>query len=252
MKCPRVAIFDLDDTLAESFHSPAPEMLESLKRLLERIPVVIITGASFQRMHEQFLISFETHPKVSQLYIFPTSSAQAYMYTQGEWKLLYDLALTKSDRECIKKGIVDAVAGIDALKGVPRYGEQIIDKGSQIAYTHVGVDAPKELKDSWDSDGGKRRALLSSLKKKLPEFEILMGGVTTIDITRKNVNKAYGVKWLAEHLGIPAEEMFYVGDAFSETGNDTVVIPTGIQWRAVSGPAETEQILDELIAACTS
>ena len=252
MQCPRVAIFDLDDTLAESFHPPAPDMLEKLKNLLLRVPIAIITGAGFQRMHEQFLTSLESHPKISQLYIFPTSSAQAYIYAEGAWKLLYDLALTEGDRESIKKGLADAVAGIDVLKGIPSYGEQIIDKGSQIAYTPVGVDAPKELKDTWDSDGGKRQALLDSLKEKLPQFEILMGGVTTIDITRKNVNKAYGVKWLVEHLAIPAEEMFYVGDAFSETGNDTVVIPTGVQWRAVAGPSETLTIFDELLTACQS
>ncbi|OGG50585.1 hypothetical protein A2763_04450 [Candidatus Kaiserbacteria bacterium RIFCSPHIGHO2_01_FULL_54_36] len=252
MQCPRAVFFDLDDTLAESFHPPVPEMLERLRRLLEHVPVAIITGASFQRMHEQFLTSFETHPNISQLYIFPTSSAQAYIYAAGIWELLYDLAITEADREHIKKGIADAVSRIDALKDVPHFGEQIIDKGSQIAYTPVGVEAPKELKDSWDLDGSKRLTLLSLLKDKLPEFEVLMGGVTTIDITRKNVNKAYGVRWLSERLSIPIGEMFYVGDAFSETGNDTVVIPTGVEWRAVSGPAETKRILDELIAACSA
>ena len=214
-------------------------MLERLRRLLEHVPVAIITGASFQRMHEQFLTSFETHPNISQLYIFPTSSAQAYIYAAGIWELLYDLAITEADREHIKKGIADAVSRIDALKDVPHFGEQIIDKGSQIAYTPVGVEAPKELKDSWDLDGSKRLTLLSLLKDK-------------IDITRKNVNKAYGVRWLSERLSIPIGEMFYVGDAFSETGNDTVVIPTGVEWRAVSGPAETKRILDELIAACSA
>lgn len=248
MKCPRAVLFDLDDTLAESFHAPSPEILAGLGKLLENMPVAIITGASLQRMQQQFLGSLEKHPRVDRLYIFPTSSSQACMYTQGKWQFLYNLALTEEERSRIKKAILEAVANIRELGGIPHYGEQMIDRDSQVAYTHVGVDASREVKDSWDSDGSKRGLLWKALKRSLPDFEILMGGVTTIDITRKDVNKSYGVKWLSERLGIPAGDMLYVGDALYEGGNDAVVIPTGIQVRAVEGPAETQKIIEELAA----
>ena len=77
-----------------------------------------------------------------------------------------------------------------------------------------------------------------------------MGGMTTVDITHKGINKAYGVRWLSEKLGIPAGEMLYVGDALFEGGNDIVVIPTGIQTRSVSGPPETLAVIEELLKAC--
>jgi hypothetical protein len=90
------------------------------------------------------------------------------------------------------------------------------------------------------------------LDPQLPECEVLLGGATTIDITKRGVDKSYGVTWLSKHLNIPTLEMLYVGDALYEGGNDHVVIKTGIQTRAVSGPPETVQVLDELLAACAA
>lgn len=251
MNCPRAVFFDLDDTLAESFHAPSPRALAGVGKLLDYVPVSIISGATFLRMHKQFLSTLESHPHADRLYIFATSAAQAYRLNSGTWEQLYDLALDENARIRIKKAIGEAVNSLEILHGIPHYGEQTIDKGSQIAYTHVGVDASKAVKDSWDPDGSKRRLLWKTLKQSLPEFEVLMGGVTTIDITLKDVNKSHGVEWLSKELAIPVQEMLYVGDALYPGGNDAVVIPTGIQTRSVSGPAETEKIIDELIGACS-
>lgn len=252
MNCPRAVFFDLDDTLAESFHAPSPRALDGIGKLLTHIPVSVISGATFLRMHKQFLFTLESHPHADRLYIFPTSGAQAYRFSSGMWEQLYDLVLDEEARTRIKKAITEAVNSLEVLHGIPHYGEQTIDKGSQIAYTHVGVDAPKDVKDSWDSDGSKRGLLWKTLKESLPEFEVLMGGVTTIDITLKDVNKSHGVLWFSKELAIPVQEMLYVGDALYPGGNDAVVIPTGIQTLSVSGPAETEKIIDELLAACSA
>lgn len=250
MDYPRAVFFDLDDTLAESFHVPSPQALAGVGKLLEYVPVSIISGATFLRMHTQFLSTLESHAHADRLYVFPTSAAQAYRFSSGAWEQLYDLALDEEARTRIKKAIAEEVHSLEVLHGIAHYGEQTVDKGSQIAYTHVGVDAPKAVKDSWDPDGSKRALLWKALKRALPEFEVLMGGVTTIDITRKDVNKSHGVLWLSKKLAIPVQEMLYVGDALYPGGNDAVVIPTGIQTREVSGPAETEKIIDELLAAC--
>jgi hypothetical protein len=81
---------------------------------------------------------------------------------------------------------------------------------------------------------------------------VLIGGKTTIDITRAGVDKAFGVRWLSERLNIPPQAMLFVGDALYEGGNDAVVIPTGIQTRSVTGPSETAKIIDDLLSICSS
>ena len=53
-------------------------------------------------------------------------------------------------------------------------------------------------------------------------------GTTTIDITRKGIDKDFGIRKLSERLGIPPERMVYVGDALFPGGNDAIVKETGI------------------------
>ena len=252
MLCPRAALFDLDDTLAESFHPPAPETLEGLKRLLDLMPVAIVTGAGFARMEAQFLPALAASPHADRLYIFPGSSAQGYAYSDGLWKRLYSVGFTEEDQRRITRTIQEVVDDMPALKAVPHYGQQLFEREEQIAYTPVGIDASADTKKNWDPQGSKRTRLWNVLKEKLPEFEILMGGQTTIDITPKGIDKSHGVTWLSAHLHIPPEEMLYVGDALYEGGNDAVVIPTGIETRSVEGPADTLRVMQEIIAACAA
>lgn len=242
MKCPRVAIFDLDDTLAESFQPPTPEMLSKIGQILELMPFAIITAAGFPRMQRDFLPILEKSAHVERLYILPNSSAEAYVWRDG-WNEEYSLLLTLEDQEKIQSAIRESDQNPD-----PR--ALILDRGVQVAYASIGLDASLEEKKAWDPDQSKRKKIQEALDKKLPGFEVLIGGMTTIDITKKGVDKAYGVRWLSERLKIPPEDMLYVGDALYPGGNDQVVIATGIPTRSVADPSETLIVLDELLAAC--
>jgi len=245
-------MFDLDDTLAESFKPPQSDTIEGLNQLLEHIPVAIITGAGLQRMEEQFLPLLAASPHADRLFIFPNSSAQLYLYENSTWKEAYNLVLTLEERSRIKRAIEEVMSENEILRSVPHYGQQMFDRDAQVAYTIVGFEAPLQVKQTWDADGSKRRSLAAALKKKLPEFEVLLGGTTTVDITRKGINKSYGVEQFSKRLGIPVTDMLYVGDAFYEGGNDVVVVPTGIPTRSVEGPEETPQIIRELVVACAT
>lgn len=251
MQCPRVAIFDLDDTLAESFQPPTPEIVEKLGALLERIPLAIMTAAGFPRIKDQFISSLAHSTHISQFYIFPNSTAECYTYENGEWTIAYSLGLSETDRAVIREAIREALAETGVLEEHPKHEPMVIDRDAQIALATIGLDATYAEKAAWDPDQSKRKKLTLVLEKKIPQFEILMGGMTTIDITHKGINKAYGVDWLSKKLGIAAADMLYVGDALYPGGNDEVVKVTGIQTRSVSGPSETLEVFDELLRACT-
>ena len=246
---PSAVLFDLDETLAPSFQRPSPPMIQLLATLLERVPLAIISGAGFDRIERDVLAHM---PNVSSnLYVFPNSSSQCYTYHDGAWHMEYNHALSNDERNTIKRAIADCMHELSVIKETPSYGAQVIDREAQIAFTVVGLDAPKDLKYTWDPTGNKRRTIVDALKAKLNGFDILTGGASTIDITRKDVNKAYGVEWLSKRLGISVSKMLYVGDALYEGGNDAVVIPTGIQTRMVSGPDETAKIVDKLLQVCS-
>ena len=251
MKCPRAALFDLDDTLAESFQPPSSDMIEKLRALLEHIPVVIITAAGFKRIQREFFEHLADSPHISRLTVFPNSAAQCYRYTDGAWNLEYNLALSKEDRERIKTAVDEAVVETGIIEP-SEYVPAILDREVQIAFAALGLKAPLPAKEAWDPDQSKRKKLKALLEQRIPEFEILIGGMTTIDITTKGVNKAYGVNYFAKRLGAKPSEMLYVGDALYEGGNDYVVIPTGIQTRSVTGPADTLKVIDELLQVCSA
>ncbi len=242
MKCPKAAIFDVDDTLAESFQPPTLAMLQKIAALVERIPLAIVSAAGFPRIERDFLTVLTASPHISRLYILPNSSAQAYTWKDG-WNEEYSLALTPAEREIIARALKESDENPD-----PR--ALVIDREVQVAYAAVGLKASLEEKQAWDPSLSKRKKMKAVLDKKLPGFEVLIGGMTTIDITRKGVDKSYGVRWLAEKLRVAPADMLYVGDALYEGGNDAVVIPTGVQTRSVTGPAETEKVIDELLLAC--
>lgn len=251
MMCPKAALFDLDDTLAESFQPPAPEMIERLLALLDRIPVAILTAAGFPRIERQLLEHMAQSPHIGRFYALPNSAAQCFTYKNGALECAYSLDLSDDERERITRAIEESIeeAGTRADAQVR---PQIIPRQAQVAVAFLGLEASALEKAAWDPSQAKRRAVKALLEKKIPHFEILIGGYTTIDITRKGINKAYGVRWLSEELQIPPSEMFYVGDALYEGGNDFVVVETGIQTKITSGPGETLSIIDEMLSTCAA
>ncbi len=250
MKKPRAVLFDLDDTLAESFQPPSPEMIERLSKLLEMIPIAIISAAGWPRIEHQFLEPLSQSPHIGQFFVFPNSSSQCYAWHEFEWRLEYDMSLNDDELARIHEAITSASHESGIID--PAYEPKIIDRGSQIAYAAVGLDAPAEVKRSWDPDQSKRNHLKAILEERIPDVEVRIGGMTTIDITKKGIDKAYGVNWLAKKLSIPTDEMLFVGDALFPGGNDAVVIPTGIQTRSTSGPTETSKIIDDVLALLTN
>lgn len=239
MNAPRAALFDLDDTLAESFKPPTQSMQDKLMQLLLKMPVAIITAAGFERVHRDVASRLEDSPHVQNLYLLLNSAAQAYTWKDG-WNEEYSIVMTRDERHAIR-------AAIEELAEDPDPRALILDKEVEIAYAALGLEPSLEEKKAWDPDRSKRMRLMQALQDRVPGFEIRIGGMTTIDITKKGVNKAYGVQWLSEKLNIPVSEMLYVGDALYEGGNDAVVISTGVRTHAVNSPADTEIVIDEIL-----
>lgn len=247
MLAPKAVLFDLDDTLAESFQPPTASMLELLRELLGKVPLAVLTAAGWPRIEHQFLEPLASSPHIDRFYIFPNSSAQCFTRKGNTWTEAYDLKLTEDERARIKQAITASADEIDIHHAVHK--AVIVDREAQIAYAAVGLDAPADVKKAWDPDQSKRNLLKAAIERRVPDVEVRIGGSTTIDITKKDINKAYGVKWLSDHLNIPTSEMLFVGDALYSGGNDAVVIPTGIKTRSTSGPEETEKIIEEILSA---
>ena len=233
-------MFDIDDTLTHSYEEPAQELVADLDSLIARIPVAIVSAASFTRIEKHFLSVLVSHQKEGKLYIFSNNASQCFLFRNSQWELEYAFGMTDEERGSIKAAISESAAEL----GIEH---NVIDRETKIVYHGVSNDAHQDIKKAWDPDMAKRSGMKSALEKRISGYEILIGGTHTLDITKQGVNKSYAVEWLAKDLKVAPAEMLFVGDALYEGGNDAVVIPTGIQTRQVAGPHETHVLIKELL-----
>ena len=245
---PKLVAFDLDGTLAESKQPLSPEMGNLLAQLLGKMPVAVMSGAGMPQFQKQFLSALPDNAPLQNLYLFPDNAAQCFVHKAGSWHPQYDYAFTPEEREHILAGLAEALkdAGL-AEEPAHVWGKRIEDRGAEIVFSGLGQEAPLEEKQKWDPSGEKRNALRVALEGRLPEFSEATGGSTSVDITRKGIDKAYGIKRLSEITGIPASQMLYVGDALEEGGNDAVVVKTGVLAHPVFSPQETGKLIEFLL-----
>ncbi|MEK7641639.1 MAG: HAD-IIB family hydrolase [Patescibacteria group bacterium] len=239
----QLIIFDLDGTLAPSKSSVDPEMAELLGKLLERKKVAIMSGGGYPQFETQLLRALpHTGENLSNLLIMPTSGTKLYIW-QGTWREQYSEHLTLKEKEKIMGALNAALKQGGYEQPAKIYGDLIEDRGSQVTFSALGQNAPLEAKAAWDPTRTKRDAIVSFLQARIPEFDTRLGGTTSIDITKRGVNKGYGIRKLEEHLKMPLESMVFVGDALYRGGNDYPAKATGIDCIQVSGPEETKKLI---------
>ncbi|HWB38939.1 MAG TPA: HAD-IIB family hydrolase [Candidatus Saccharimonadales bacterium] len=252
----KLIAFDLDGTLAPS-KSPAPDrMAEDLSKLLEKFHVCVISGGKFEQFEKQLLSSLQTAPVLlEKLHIMPTCGTRYYRYAANDKKWIQVYA--EDFKEGEKAKIIDALnKGFDDLnmRADKTYGECIEDRGSQVTFSVLGQDIVDELgmegvelKEAWDPDNSKKLALRDYIQPLIPEFEVRVGGVTSIDVTKKGIDKAYGMHKLMEVLEISKEDILFIGDRLQEGGNDYPVKAFGIDCLEISQWQETALAIEAIL-----
>ena len=242
-------IFDLDDTLTESKTSLSQEMASLLCCLLKKRKVMVIGGGNLSQFMEQFVKHLDCPAQgLGNLFIAPTSGASMYENKDGVWKEIYRRALTLQEKRKVLSAFKSSIQDIRYGKPKKIYGQIIEDRKSQITFSALGQKAPLKAKEKWNKESDIRKVLKGTLERYLPEFEVRLGGLTSVDITKKGIDKAYGVRFLSNLLGIPIEAMIYVGDALYEGGNDEVVKKTGISTLQVEGFEDTKVFIRTILS----
>ncbi len=242
----KLIVFDLDGTLAASKSPLDAEMASLLQELLGVVKVAIISGGAWLQFERQVLSHLAQDALLAKLSILPTCGTQFFQYN-GAWKRLYAEDFTSTEKEKIVSALTSAVA----KAGVPvdrTWGETIEDRGSQITYSALGQQAPLDDKVKWDPDFAKRKKIKIVLDTLIPEFSVRIGGATSIDVTKHGIDKAYGIRKLREILGIPLQEMIYVGDALFVGGNDYPAEQAGVISIPIRNPGETKRVIEAIIA----
>lgn len=243
----KLIIFDLDGTLTPSKQAMPLAVGKALSHLLENKKVAVTSGGHFKQFEEQFLSSLPKDTCLVNLTLLPTSGGSYYEYQDGGWRVLYNNSFTDEEKEKIKNALEETIKESGLPKEEKVYGQRIEDRGSQITFSGLGQEAPLSAKETWDPEHKKRAQLVSILAPKIPFASVQIGGTTSIDITKKGIDKGYGIQKLTERTNIPLSETLYIGDALYKGGNDAPVLKTNVDALQVSGVNEVEKIIKDLL-----
>lgn len=239
-----LVVFDLDGTLSPSKSPLEPAMAEVILKLLSKIKVAVISGGGYPQFQIQFLQNLPTSSQsFSNLFLLPTSGTKFYVW-RSTWNEVYAEHLTPIEKEKIMSSLKDALSSTGFMPSNTVYGDLIEDRGSQITFSALGQSAPLNLKSAWDPDRSKRQKIADIIKTKIPEFDVRIGGSTSIDITKRGINKAFGIRKLEDYLKLGPEQIVFVGDALFQGGNDFPAKATGVDCIQVAGPEETKKLIE--------
>ncbi|MDP9075948.1 MAG: HAD-IIB family hydrolase [Bacteroidota bacterium] len=243
----KLIVFDLDGTLAESKAAIDKDMAERLAALLTVAKVAIISGGDWPQFEKQVLGHLPKGSKLKNLSILPTCGTKFYQY-KTSWKQLYAENFTDAQKKKIVDSLNEAVEA-SGYKAEKTWGETIEDRGSQVTYSALGQAAPLDEKKKYDPDFKKRDKIKQHLDKLIPEFAVNLGGATSVDVTKKGIDKKYGMHKLHKILDIKISEMIFIGDAIFPGGNDYPAKQSGAFSICIKDPNETKRVVEGIIGS---
>ncbi len=250
----KIIAFDLDGTLAESKQKLRYDMAELLLKLMTRAKVVIISGGAYAQFEKQILSSLNEVAAIvptidsttfSNLILLPTNGGDRYDYDQisAKWTLTHQVPLPAGLKEKVFDAFDQLIQSGEFDLPTQTFGPALEDRVTEITFSALGQEAPVDQKKSWDPDQVKRQKMKTYLEGILPDANISIGGMTSIDIMPKGANKATGLEGLLNSLGMTKTDMLFVGDALFPGGNDYPVLECGIETVKVSNPLETAKLI---------
>jgi hypothetical protein len=232
-------------------------MAEALDKLLEKYHVCVISGGKFEQFQKQLLGNLKASPdRLERLHLMPTCGTRYYRYDLAShtWQNVYAEDLTAAEKEKITKVLKEVTKELGFVEK-QTWGATIEDRNSQITWSALGQDIVDQLgaegvrrKEEWDTDNVKKQKVRNAAAALLPEFEVRVGGVTSVDITKPGIDKAYGMQKLMDMLEIGKGEVYFIGDRIIEGGNDYPVKMMGIDTAQISHWQETALVVESVIA----
>ncbi|HMQ01636.1 MAG TPA: HAD-IIB family hydrolase [Candidatus Doudnabacteria bacterium] len=251
----KLIVFDLDGTLAKSKTIMDREMVRLLQRLLMSHRVAVIGGGKYGLFKEQLMGPLSPKKDLAaNLFLFPTTATAFYQYNKG-WKKVYYHPLTKAERALIKKTFRRVFTEIGYRHPAKTYGPVIEDRGTQVTFSALGQEVVAQLgkkglrmKDDWrDVHTPTKLKIARLMQKYLPKLEVRAAGHTSVDVTKKGIDKAFGLKQIEKYLKVKIKDMLFIGDAIFPGGNDYAVTKTKVDYMKVKGPEDTKRIIKTLL-----
>ena len=255
LKPKKLIVFDLDGTLAPSKSVMDTEMGNLMKDLLAVKKVAVIGGGKFALFEHQFLNELKVpEDLLKNLYLFPTTATTFLRYKNG-WKKVYSHDLSKTQIDQIYSAFKSVFEEIGYVHPTKTYGNVIENRQTQVTWSALGQDIVAvlgkkgvEIKNKWrDEHTPLKLQIARALQKRLPNLEVLAAGHTSIDITKKGIDKSYGLLQIEKYLKIKIADMLFLGDAIFKGGNDYAITKTSVDYCKVHDPEDTKKIIRHVL-----
>ncbi len=213
----KIIIADVDGTICDSCQVISKEMSEQIAQMTKRgFEFAFISGTHVQEL--QRMISSMLKEKHHLLGAAGTHYTVAY---DGSLDEKYNHTFTTKEKGEIISAFEKLIEHVQ-IKPLTSKEDQLLDRGSQITLSALGRNAPSQLKASFDPDGKKRLEWIEYLKNSLGDsgYEIRLGGTTSIDITRKGLDKEWGILEFARYNKLNLNQIIFFGDKIYPGGND--------------------------------
>ena len=235
----KVIMADVDETICEPAQEINPRLAEKINALIGKgITFVFISGTpttELQRMISAHL-SEEHH-------LLANTGTAYSIQRNGFLTNIYTHQLNDHEKKEITAALEKLIQEY-RLQPLTSKEDQLQDRETQITLSALGRHAPLELKKQFDPAREKRAAWVKWLRSYLSEgkYEINIGGTTTIDITRKGLDKEWAIREFLKINNFSPEQVVFIGDKLYPGGNDYPASKI-VDCIAVKNPEETLQKL---------
>lgn len=238
-----IIIADVDDTICYSREQITESMAEQINSMIKRgYRFAFISGTKLEHLRE--MISSRVNEEHHILAMTGTTYA---VVSNGHTNVNYSRSLMEEEKQEIITALEKLTVNCN-LKPLTSKEDQIQDRESQITLSVLGRYAPINLKRQYDPDGSKRKEFIVFLRTFLDQekYEITIGGTTSIDITKKGLDKERGIREFLKWNNFSPSEVLFFGDKLYPEGNDYSATKV-VDCIAVKNPEETLERLKELL-----
>ncbi len=238
----KIIIADVDDTVCESCQCISPEMAGQISKMIASgYEFAFISGTKCSD-----LMSMISSGLSGKHHLLATTGSNYTLVDNGVPANVYNLSFTPEEKKEIITAFEKLIADYN-IQSLTTKEDQLQDRDSQITLSAIGRKAPGELKAQYDPDGAKRLLWLEFLRQQLPEgkYDFKIGGTTSIDVTRKGLDKEWGIRKFAEYNHFPLDEILFFGDKLHPGGNDFAATNI-VDCLSVKNPTDTLNKLKEI------
>ncbi len=240
-------IADVDNTICASCRQVSPEMAAQISALISRgYQFAFISGTDAEDLYGMISSQIaETHHLLATTGTKYVKVVPDHAVKQ-ERIVVYSHALSQSEKNEIMGAFEKLIAHFNILP-LTRREDQLQDRNCQITLSALGRNAPHHLKESFDPDGSKRKQWVGFIQMHLNEneYDVKIGGTTSIDITKKGMDKEWGIREFAKFNNISLKDILFFGDKLYPGGNDYPAARI-VDCIAVENPEDTLRKLKEI------